>query len=264
VPRILITNDDGIYSEGIRLLARELSRLGEVFVVAPDREQSATGHSLTLTRPLRMQKLEPNWYSVDGTPTDCVNLGILWLLKANPPDLVVSGINFGTNVGDDVTYSGTVSATFEGVLLDVPSIAFSQEVSEGFSFTRSAALAGRFVELLLSDHALPRDLLLNVNFPAGEPKGVAFTRLGKRVYRQSVVEKVDPRGHTYFWIAGTPEWQDDLGTDHEAVMNGYVSVSPLHLDLTDYRGLESYAPLAARLHELATPTPVSKADGQDR
>jgi 5'-nucleotidase len=253
VKRILITNDDGVYSEGIRLLARELSRRAQVFVVAPDREQSATGHSLTLTRPLRMQKLEPNWYAVDGTPTDCVNLGVLWLLKQTPPDLVVSGINFGTNVGDDVTYSGTVSATFEGVLLDVPSIAFSQEVAEGFSFAASAELAGRFVDCVLADPALPRDLLLNVNFPAGAPHGVVFTRLGKRVYRQSVVEKVDPRGHSYFWIAGTPEWRDDSGTDHEAVSNGYVSVTPLHLDLTDYRGLESFAGLAARLDALAAP-----------
>ncbi len=260
MPRILITNDDGVYSEGLRLLARELSRLGEVFVVAPDREQSATGHSLTLTRPLRMQKLEPNWYAVDGTPTDCVNLGILWLLKDARPDLLVSGINFGTNVGDDVTYSGTVSATFEGVLLDVPSIAFSQEVSEGFSFAKSAVLAARFVESLLAVPDLPKDLLLNVNFPAGETKGVAFTRLGKRVYRQSVVEKVDPRGHTYFWIAGTPEWQNDSGTDHEAVQNGFVSVTPLHLDLTDYRGLEVHAALAARLHALALPSGKSEGD----
>ena len=253
MPRILVTNDDGVYSEGIRLLARELARLAEVVVVAPDREQSATGHSLTLSRPLRMQKLEPNWYAVDGTPTDCVNLGILFLLKDSPPDLVVSGINFGTNVGDDVTYSGTVSATFEGVLLDTPSIAFSQEVAEGFSFARSAELARRFVEALLADPSLPRDLLLNVNFPACEAKGVRFSRLGKRVYRQSVVEKTDPRGHSYYWIAGTPEWQDDTGTDHEAVQSGYVSVTPLHLDLTDYRGLESYAELAARLHRLTLP-----------
>lgn len=260
MPRILVTNDDGVYSEGLRLLARELARLGEVFVVAPDREQSATGHSLTLTRPLRMQKLEPNWYAVDGTPTDCVNLGILWLLKDAKPDLVVSGINFGTNVGDDVTYSGTVSATFEGVLLDVPSIAFSQEVSEGFSFARSAALAARFVESLLAETDLPRDLLLNVNFPSGDSKGVAFTRLGKRVYRQSVIENVDPRGHKYFWIAGTPEWQNDSGTDHEAVQNGFVSVTPLHLDLTDYRGLEAYAALAARLHALALPPAAVEGD----
>jgi len=251
VKRILVTNDDGVYSEGLRLLARELGRLGEVTVVAPDREQSATGHSLTLTRPLRMQKLEENWFAVDGTPTDCVNLAVLWLMKEAPPDLVVSGINFGLNVGDDVTYSGTVSATFEGSLLDIPSIAFSQEVAEGFSFARSCALASRFVEALLADRALPRDLLLNVNFPAASPRGLVFTRLGKRVYRQSVIEKTDPRGHRYFWIAGTPEWQDDEGTDHEAVQNGYVSATPLHLDLTDYRGLSAYAELAARLNRLA-------------
>ena len=248
--RILVTNDDGVYSEGVRLLARALGRVAEVTVVAPDREQSATGHSLTLSRPLRMQRLEENWYAVDGTPTDCVNLAVLWLLKEKPPDLVVSGVNFGLNVGDDVTYSGTVSATFEGSLLDIPSIAFSQEVAEGFSFARSCALAARFVEELLAVADLPRDLLLNVNFPAASPKGVVFTRLGKRVYRQSVVEKTDPRGHKYFWIAGTPEWQDDEGTDHEAVQRGFVSVTPLHLDLTDYRGLEAYGALAARMHQL--------------
>jgi 5'-nucleotidase len=246
--RILVTNDDGVYSEGVRLLARALGEHGEVVVVAPDREQSATGHSLTLSRPLRMQKLEEGFYAVDGTPTDCVNLAVLWLLKDRRPDLIVSGINFGLNVGDDVTYSGTVSATFEGSLLHIPSVAFSQEVAEGISFERSAALAARFVGSLFAEPELPRDLILNVNFPAAEAKGVVFTRLGKRVYRQSVVEKVDPRGRTYFWIAGTPEWQEDRGTDHEAVQNGYASVTPLHLDLTDYRGLEAYAGIAERLH----------------
>jgi 5'-nucleotidase len=251
--RILVTNDDGVYSEGVRLLGKALERLGEVIVVAPDREQSATGHSLTLSRPLRMQKLEERTYAVDGTPTDCVNLAILWLLKERRPDLVVSGINFGLNVGDDVTYSGTVSATFEGSLLEVPSIAFSQEVAEGFSFARSAELAARFVEGLFAEATLPRDLLLNVNFPASAPRGVVFTRLGKRVYRQSVVEKVDPRGHNYYWIAGTPEWQDDQGTDHEAVQKGFVSVTPLHLDLTDYRGLAAYEGLARRFDAIAVP-----------
>lgn len=249
--RILVTNDDGVYSEGIRLLARALERLGEVIVVAPDREQSATSHSLTLTRPLRMRKLEENCWAVDGTPTDCVNLAVLSLLVDHPPDLVVSGINFGTNVGDDVTYSGTVSATFEGSLLSIPSLAFSQEVAEGFSFARSAELATRFVEAVLLAESIPRDLLLNFNFPAGEARGVRFTRLGKRVYRQSVVEKTDPRGQKYYWIAGTPEWQDDEGTDHEAVHQGYVSVTPLHLDLTDYRGLEAYIGLAERMNALA-------------
>jgi 5'-nucleotidase len=247
--RILVTNDDGVYSEGIRLLARELADFAEVVVVAPDREQSATGHSLTLSRPLRMQKLEDGWFAVDGTPTDCVNLAVLWLLKQTPPDLVVSGINFGTNIGDDVTYSGTVSATFEGTILGFPSIAFSQEISEGFSFARSAEFAGRLVRLLLAE-PVPSDLLLNVNFPATPPRGVIFTRLGKRVYKQSVIEKEDPRGRKYYWIAGTPEWQEDVGTDHEAVQRGYVSVTPLHLDLTDYRGLEAYSGLAAKVDRL--------------
>lgn len=244
--RILLTNDDGVLADGLRLLARSLREIAEVVVVAPDREQSATGHSLTLHRPLRMQQLEESVYSVDGTPTDCVNLAILWLLKDRPPDLIVSGINFGFNLGDDVTYSGTVSATFEGTLLGIPSLAFSQEVAEGFSFERGVGVARHFIEVLTAE-PLPNDLLLNVNIPAGEIKGVRLTRLGSRVYKQVVVEKVDPRGRNYFWIAGTPVWQEEEGTDHAAVSTGHVSVTPLHLDLTDYRGLESYAGLLERL-----------------
>jgi 5'-nucleotidase len=251
--RILVTNDDGVYSEGIKLLAGALSDLGEVIVVAPDREQSATGHSLTLSRPLRMQQLEKNWFSVDGTPTDCVNLAVLWLLRRRRPDLVVSGINFGLNLGDDVTYSGTVSATFEGTLLGIPSVAFSQEVAPGFSFEAAAVFARQMIGALVEEKNLPGDLLLNVNVPAGGIRGVSLTRLGHRIYQQSVVEKVDPRGRKYYWIAGTPEWQTEKGTDHAAVASGRVSVTPLHLDLTDYRGLESYAGLASRLASLRPP-----------
>jgi 5'-nucleotidase len=252
MPRILLTNDDGVFSEGLRLLARSLGEIAEVVVVAPDREQSATGHSLTLHRPLRMQQLEESVYSVDGTPTDCVNLAVLWLLKDRPPDLIVSGINFGFNLGDDVTYSGTVSATFEGTLLGIPSLAFSQEVAEGFSFEAGVAVARRFVEVITAE-PLPSDMLLNVNIPAGEIRGVRLTRLGTRVYKQAVVEKVDPRGRNYFWIAGTPEWQEEEGTDHAAVSTGHVSVTPLHLDLTDYRGLESYERLLGRLQSEPEP-----------
>ena len=248
--RILVTNDDGVFSEGIKLLATALSEIAEVTVVAPDREQSASGHSLTLHRPLRMQQLEENYFSVDGTPTDCVNLGILWLMAEKAPDLVVSGINFGSNLGDDVTYSGTVSATFEGALLGIPSIAFSQEVGENFSFDRAAVFARRFVQELLKEE-LPNDLLLNVNIPAGAIRGVELTRLGRRRYKQSVVEKKDPRGQRYFWIAGTPEWQEEDGTDQSAVIAGSVSVTPLHLDLTDHRGLEPYSHIRARLDRLA-------------
>lgn len=250
MPRILVTNDDGVFSEGLQLLADSLRQLAQVTVVAPDREQSAAGHSLTLHRPLRLQLLETDVYSVDGTPTDCVNLGVLWLLKDKPPDLVVSGINFGSNLGDDVTYSGTVSATFEGTLLGIPSVAFSQEVGEHFSFANAARFARRFVEVLLLE-TLPSDLLLNVNIPAGEIEGVSLTRLGKRRYKQVVVEKTDPRGQRYFWIAGTPEWQEEEGTDQAAVGAGKVSVTPLHLDLTDYRGLESYSALRRRLDSLS-------------
>lgn len=248
--RILVTNDDGIFSEGLKLLAQALSDLGEVVVVAPDREQSAAGHSLTLHRPLRMRQIRDGWYAVDGTPTDCVNLAVLWLLKEHPPDIVCSGINFGLNLGDDVTYSGTVSATFEGTLLGIPSIAFSQEVAEGFSFEPGARFARRFISLLLSQ-PLAKDLLLNVNIPAGEHRDVRFTKLGRRVYKQSVVEKIDPRGRKYYWIAGTPEWQEGEGTDYEAVHTGAISITPLHLDLTDYRSLPIYAELVEKLSALA-------------
>jgi 5'-nucleotidase len=251
--RILVTNDDGVFSAGIKSLAEALADLADVVVVAPDREQSASGHALTLHRPLRIRPLEENWYSVDGTPTDCVNLAILWLLKDDPPDLVCSGINFGTNLGDDVTYSGTVSATFEGTLLGVPSVAFSQQIGRHFSFERGAGYAAELVgELLGAD--LPEDLLLNVNIPAGPIRGVRFTRLGRRRYNQSIIEKQDPRGRNYYWIAGQPEWEQEEGTDFDAMSKGCVSVTPLHLDLTDYRGLETYGPLRERLETLVEDT----------
>ncbi len=244
--RILVTNDDGVFSEGLKLLRKALLEVADVTVVAPDREQSASGHSLTLDRPLRMRKLEEAVYSVDGTPTDCVNLAVKWLMKDDPPDMIVSGINFGCNLGDDVTYSGTVSATFEGTLMGIPSVAFSQEVGEHFSFEGAARFAGRLLGLLVTKK-LPRDLLLNVNVPVGEATGVSLARLGRRVYKQSVVEKFDPRGRRYFWIAGSPAWQEDAGTDFEAVANGRISITPLHLDLTDYRGLDSYEWLRSEL-----------------
>ena len=248
--RILVTNDDGVFSEGIKLLAKALGELGEVVVVAPDREQSATGHALTLSRPLRLTKLEPNWYAVDGTPTDCVNLALLHLLKDHKPDLVCSGINFGLNLGDDVTYSGTVSATFEGTLLGVPSLAFSQEVAEGFSFEPAARFARTLAAMVLDEKTLPEDLILNVNVPAGPIGGVHFTRLGRRTYQQTVTEKLDPRGRKYYWIAGTPKWKPETGTDYEAISSGRISITPLHLDLTYYPGLDTFAPLGEKLAEL--------------
>ena len=261
--RLLVTNDDGFLAQGIECLVAAAESLGEVTVVAPDREQSASGHSLTLSRPLRLRKIEQRWYAVDGTPTDCVSLAVQWLMKEAPPTLVVSGINFGLNLGNDVTYSGTVSATFEGSLLGIPSVAFSQEVSEKFSFVRAARFAGDFVRELLA-HAesepLPQGLLLNVNLPAGEVRGVRWTRLGYRRYHQVVVEKVDPRGRKYYWIAGTPEWREEEGTDYVAMASGYASVTPLHLDLTDYRVLDGAA--ALRDHLERSLGPVEQGRGE--
>ena len=258
--RILVTNDDGVYSEGIKLLAEALAEIGDVVVVAPDREQSATSHSLTLHRPLRIRQLEEHQWVVDGTPTDCVNLAVLHLLKERPPDLVASGINFGSNLGDDVTYSGTVSATFEASLLGIPSIAFSQQVGEHFSFEPGARFA-RWMVAELFEAELPHDLLLNVNFPAGEPRGVAFSKLGRRIYQQSIVEKLDPRGRKYYWIAGTPEFKEEEGTDFAAIDRGQVSITPLHLDLTDYRGLETFGPLEARLRRITVAAEEAAAAG---
>jgi 5'-nucleotidase len=247
--RILVTNDDGIFADGIRHLAEVASELGEVVVVAPDREQSASSHSLTLNRPLRIREVETDRFAVDGTPTDCVNLAVQNLLQDRPADLVLSGINAGLNLGDDVTYSGTVSATFEANLLGLPGIAFSQDTSDGFSFETAGDLVREVLKEVLAEGLQP-DLLLNVNFPAQARGGVRLTRLGHRHYMQTVTEKHDPKGRKYYWIGGTPKWEKKEGTDQVAVSEGYVSLTPLHLDLTDYPGLESHSGLAERLHEL--------------
>src|SRR5205809_1730347 len=197
MPRIFITNDDGIYSDGIRKLATALKRLGEVTIVAPDREQSAASHALTLNRPLRMMKLEENEWIVDGTPTDCVNLAVLKLMRDARPDIVVSGINFGPNLGDDVTYSGTISAAFEGALLNIPSIAFSALVGEHFSFDRCAEFAAALTQRVLEVDRDPH-IILNVNFPVGAFNGLKVTKLGRRIYSEGIIERRDPRGRTYY------------------------------------------------------------------
>lgn len=260
-PRLLLTNDDGVLAPGLRTLAAALDEVAEVVVVAPDREQSASGHALTLHRPLRMEMIEDNVYSVDGTPTDCVNLALLWLMREERPAMVVSGVNHGLNLGDDVTYSGTVSATFEGSLLGVPSVAFSQDQRDP-DRQAAAAFARRLVlELLDRDFAQP--LLLNVNFPARDFDGVALTRLGTRTYEQVISEKLDPRGRRYFWISGTPEWRDEDGTDHAAVVAGKVSLTPLHLDLTDHRRMADDSRLGDLVGDFARPTTESGSEGGD-
>jgi 5'-nucleotidase len=236
--RILVTNDDGYTSEGIQVLADALEGLAEIWVVAPNREQSAVSHALTLDRPLRIERLGDRRVSVDGTPTDCVAIAIANLMDGGAPDLVVSGINFGFNMGADVHYSGTVSAAFEGVILGVPAMAVSLGVGEGLSFHIAAKLAKELAGWILSN-GLPPDTLLNVNVPVGEPLGVKLTRLGVRRYTEGVIEETDPRGHRIYWIGGgRPVWEPIPDTDFHEVAAGYVSVTPLHLDMTDRGSLE--------------------------
>jgi 5'-nucleotidase len=232
---LLVTNDDGVHAPGLSALAEALTELGDVFVIAPDREQSAVGHALTLHRPLRVDRLGERRFAVNGTPSDCVNLGVLGLLP-EPPVLVVSGINDGANLGDDVTYSGTVSAAMEGTLLGVSSIAVSLErPDEGFA---EAARIARLVAARVLVEGLSPKAFLNVNVPRGMPKGIRLTELGHRVYKERIVEQTDPRGRTYYWIgAGPPQWDTSDATDLAALHDGYASITPLHLDLTHYGAL---------------------------
>ena len=239
--KILITNDDGINAPGIKALAAGLDGLGDLTVVAPDREQSASGHSLTLQRPLRISKRAPGWYVVDGTPTDCVFLGVNHLLRQEKPDLVISGINRGGNLGDDITYSGTVAAAFEATLLGIPAIAISLEYKLDFHFATAARVVREVAEKVLA-YGMPADTLLNVNVPDltwDELAGFRVTRQGKRCYSDVVCENRDPRGRRYYWIGGEVLKGDDLaGTDAADVHTGFVSITPIHLDLTNYKALE--------------------------
>lgn len=237
---ILLSNDDGISSDGLRILQETLASLDEVWTVAPDRDQSAVSHSLTLYRPLRIEPLAPRVFAVDGTPTDCVNLAINGILPERPR-LVISGINRGANMGEDITYSGTVSAAMEATLLGVPAIAVSVAGREQFDFRPAASFTHALAATILRDR-LPPDTLLNVNLPeagAGEIKGYALTRQGKRRYGDAIVEKVDPRGKKYYWIGGDAlGYVDAEGTDFNAIEQGFISITPLHLDLTNYASLK--------------------------
>jgi len=236
---ILLTNDDGIHSAGLQALADQLQPLGRVAVVAPDRERSAIGHALTLHEPLRAEEIARDRWAISGTPTDAVSLGILSLLKEKP-DLVISGINKGGNMGDDLTYSGTVAAAMEATLMGVPAIAVSL-ASQSFKyddFLHASGVARQLAKTVL-EHGLPADTFLNINVPDRESLGIRLTRQGKRIYEDAVVENVDPRGRSYYWIgAGSLDFQDLEGTDFHAVHNGYVSVTPLHLDLTNYAAID--------------------------
>jgi 5'-nucleotidase len=238
MPRILVTNDDGVYSEGLHALADALRSVGDVTIVAPLGEASAIGHALTIARPLRLERLRDGVYSVDGTPADCVNLGIVHVLDGLP-DLVVSGINKGYNLGDDVTYSGTVGGALEGALLGVPGIAVSLErTKDPFDFGPAAAAAERVAAQVLR-HGLPPRTLLNINVPRGPLHGVKVTVQGMRNHITKVTASVDPRGRPYYWIEeGEDTYADGERADHVAVRAGYVSVTPLQPDLTAFALLD--------------------------
>jgi 5'/3'-nucleotidase len=248
---ILVCNDDGIYSEGLHALEAALAKIGEIYTVAPDREQSAVSHSLTLHRPLRIDEIGPRRFAVNGTPTDCVNLAVKGFLPVRP-QLVVSGINRGANLGDDVTYSGTVSAAMEGSLLGIPSIAVSLVIkSVPHHFSSAADFAAVLAKEVITQ-GMPSDTLLNVNvpnLPREELKGFLSTRQGKRRYAETMEVRVDPRGRKYYWIGGDDLGFDpDEGTDCVAVHEGFISVTPLHVDLTNYRALQELRGLQLPWH----------------
>jgi len=243
-PTILVTNDDGIASPGLQELARALADVGEVAIVAPEHNWSSSGHSKTMHKPLRVTPTRLTdgtpALAASGSPSDCVALALLGVLECTPA-LVVSGINQGANVGHDITYSGTVSAAMEAVIAGIPAIAISLDSYDGGQFALAAQFAAKLAARLLQEH-LERPLLLNVNVPVpedGEIRGVEITRLGKRIYRDALVHRSDPRGRSYYWIGGDPpDGVPEEGTNIGALNRGQISVTPIILDLTDYEGIE--------------------------
>jgi len=244
MPVILVTNDDGVNSPGLTSLFNAMKELGDAYIVAPDRERSAVSHSLTMHRPLKVEELREHVYCINGTPTDCVAIGINKILLERPA-LVVSGINKGANLGDDITYSGTVSAAIESTLMGIPSFAVSLDIKKQSksplhfdTASRIAIEIGRYI----LEKSLPDDTLLNVNVPnvkINNIKGAKFSRQGKRIYDNSIQETFDPNGEKYYWIGGgQPYWEHGEDTDIQAIQNGYISITPIHLDLTNYEALK--------------------------
>lgn len=243
--QILLSNDDGILAQGLAVLERACAPLGDIAVVAPDREQSATSHSLTLHHPLRPLQHAPRRWQVDGTPTDCVLLACNALL-AERPDFVISGVNHGPNMGEDVLYSGTVAAAMEGLALGIPSIAvsFAGRVLQNDDLLEGQVEVLRsLLQRLMAMPVFPRDTLLNVNLPAvpaADVKGIRLTRLGRRVFSDSITKMKDPWGRDILWIGGgSVRWSGPDDSDFRAVHDGFISVTPLHLDLTNHHILDS-------------------------
>ena len=241
---ILVTNDDVVASPGLSELFLAMNELGEAYIIAPDRARSAVSHALTMHRPLKVEKLKDRVYSVNGTPTDCVAIGIHKILPKKPV-LVASGINKGANLGDDITYSGTVSAAIESTIMGIPSFAISlvlhEKLPPSFHFKTAASVARDIGQYIL-DNSLPYDTLLNVNIPnidISNIEGVKFTRQGKRIYDESIKETFDPHGEKHYWIGGgNPYWEHGEDTDIAAIQENYVSITPIHLDLTNHEALQ--------------------------
>jgi 5'-nucleotidase len=242
MPSILVTNDDGVHSPGIHALATALRTIGDVTIVAPVTESSAIGHALTLARPLRLERVAMDGavFSVDGTPTDCVNIALTMVLERKP-DLVVSGINKGFNLGDDITYSGTVAGAMEGALLGIPSLAVSLERTRDphdFDFVPAARAATTIAASILPK-GLPPRTFLNINVPRRVLHGFRATVQATRNHVTKVTQSIDPRGRPYYWIEeGESEWHPDERSDYTAVKSGWISVTPLHPDLTRRDGLK--------------------------
>lgn len=242
--RILLSNDDGVFADGINILAKELSSFAEIKVVAPDRNRSGASNSLTLSRPIKVQALENGYYSVEGTPTDCVHLALTGFLDLEL-DMVISGINDGANLGDDILYSGTVAAAMEGRYLGLPALAISLVGTNGLLHYETAARITSQLVMQLSTHHLPSQTILNVNVPnvpLEQIKGLQVTRLGTRHAAEPLIKDEDPRGRPIYWI-GLPGLEADAGpgTDFHAINEGYVSITPLHLDMTNYKMFDQLA-----------------------
>lgn len=237
--RILITNDDGIHADGIKWLEEAMRPLGDVYVVAPESEQSGASHSLTLARPLRIRQIDDRHWTVDGTPTDCVTFAINQILLPHErPNICVSGINHGANLGDDATYSGTVAGAMEATILGVPGLAFSLVANRSHDFTESARIAAEVTRKAI-ESGVPEGTLLNVNVPKGVPKGIRVTKQGFKTATPVISEHTDPRGKLYYWIGEERVgFRAEGGTDFEAIEEGFVSVTPMRSDLTNYAAIE--------------------------
>jgi len=239
--QILLTNDDGVHAPGLQLLFKESLKLGKITLIAPEHDSSAASHSLTMNRPLRVREIAENIYAINGTPTDCITIGIGKILP-HKPDLVISGINPGPNLGDDVSYSGTVSAAIESTMLGIPAIAVSLAAeSDPLYYETAVDFSIRLAKIIL-DKGLPRDTLLNVNVPntpANRIEGVIFTRRGRRLYEDAIKETRDPWGRKHYWIGGgTPSFDAGEDTDSAAISVNKISITPMHLDPTNYEALK--------------------------